>query len=148
MALFVDPAVEIDGVDRTDWAHNIDMPLEADRVEVTPFRAEFKRYLRGRRDGTITIGFYQDFDEPMGGEPPVSTGDSLDQQLWELFEAGDEFDIVVEPVEGGDVEYTATVVMLSYNPLSGEQGEAADMSVEFALSGNGITRAPAPVPET
>jgi hypothetical protein len=139
MALFVDPEVEIDGVDRTDWAHNIDMPLEADRVEVTPFRAEFKRYLRGRRDGTITIGFYQDFDDGTG----TDAADSLDQQLWELFEEGEEFDIVITPVEDGDVEYTATVVMLSYNPLSGEQGEAVDVSVEFALSGAGITRAPA-----
>jgi hypothetical protein len=138
MAEFLDPAIELDGVDRTDWAHSIELPLTRDRLEVTPFRSQFKRFLLGRRDATVTVGFYQEFETE--GTEAV---ESLDQQLWDLYDSGDAVDLVVTPREDGDVVYTAHVVLPDYTPMSGAQGEAAEVSVEFVLAEGGITRAPA-----
>jgi hypothetical protein len=122
--LFVDPEITLDGQDITDWCHNIDMPFEAERVEVTGFRAQFRNYLAGRKDGVVTLGVYQDFD-----------AGAIDDLFWPLFESGEEFVIVVRPEEEPTARYTLTCVCTAYNPLAGEQGEAADITITLPLSG-------------
>jgi len=127
MAFLVgDVRVLLNNVELGDQAFSIDVPMERDQVDVSTFSPTGARsFLPGVKDQTITIGFRQNY-----------ASGKVHQTIWPLYDGGSTFPLYVWPDSDSGTSATNPVVggtasVYSYNGLSGELNDSADIEVEF-----------------
>lgn len=128
------PVVTVNGVDLSDHCSHVTIETTFDDVDVTSFGATFKSVIQGLGDARLTLSLFQDF-----------AAGSVDATLWPLVSAGTTFPVTVKPtaaaVSATNPRYDMTGVLLSYNPLDGDMGEASTTDVEIPnASQTGLTR--------
>lgn len=127
--LIGDVKVVVNSVDLSDQAFSVDVPMERDQVDVSTFSPSGARsFLPGVADQTITIGFRQNF-----------ASGKVHQTIEPLYRLGSAFPIYVVPDSDTGTSSTnpvfgGTASVFSYNGLSGELNDSADIEVEFKPS--------------
>ncbi|MFJ9413042.1 hypothetical protein ACIRPT_02610 [Streptomyces sp. NPDC101227] len=126
--------VEVNGIDFSDHVSSATVHLEKDDVDTTSFSGSGREVVAGLKKEKITISFQQDF-----------AAASVDATLWPLYNNETEFTVKVRPtssaISATNPEYSATCVLLSYEPLAGKVGDLSDTSVDFNCQRVGIARA-------
>jgi hypothetical protein len=126
--------IEVDGVAFSDHISSVTVNLTKEEIDTTNFGGEGKERAHGLKDDSFELNFQQDFDAA-----------SVDASLYPLWDEEDEFEVVVrptsEPVSASNPEYTATCILLEYQPLAGSVGELSETSVTFPAQRQGIVRA-------
>jgi hypothetical protein len=124
--LIGDVRVLINNVELGDQAFGIDVPFEKDQIDVSTFSPTGARsFLPGVADQTITISFRQNY-----------ASGKVHQTLYPLYQGGSTFPIYVWPDSDSGTSATNPVVggtasIYSYNGLSGELNDSADIECEF-----------------
>jgi hypothetical protein len=135
MAKFVlkNAALVVDGVNLSDHVRSIAVESTYGTVDVTAMGDTASQIALGLPADTITVDFYQDF-----------AAASVDATLQPRYFAGSSFLVSCwgsgTTTSATNPKYSATCIMLQYQPISGEMGAAAMTNVVFNAQG-AITRA-------
>lgn len=124
MAKFIatDCYVEINGVDLSSYAHNVDTPQEKDRVDVSGFNsAGTQEFLPGRKTESVTVQLRQDF---ANAKPH--------QTLEPLFRNNTTFGFSIRPtsaaVSATNPRLWGTASLFQYNGMSAEISNVAEVT--------------------
>jgi hypothetical protein len=126
MAKFVlkTPIITVNGVDLSDHCSHVTIETTFDDVDMTSFGAVYKQVAQGLGDAKITLTVFQDF-----------AAGSVDATLWPLSQSGAPFPVTVKPTNAvvgpTNPRYDMTGILLSYNPLDGDVGDASTTDVEI-----------------
>lgn len=129
-----DVKVEVDGVDLSEWAVSVEMPEEADKVDLTGFSNSGRRtYGQGLKDGTISITFIQDF-----------AATKVYATLAPLFDSGEEFDLIIRPdasaaISTTNPQFTCPVKLFSFSKINAAIGDRSEVPAEFQLTDDIVT---------
>jgi hypothetical protein len=108
--------------------------LSKDKIDTTNFGGSGRERVAGLKDDSFELNFQQDF---ASGE--------VDATLYPLWNNETEFTVTVKPtvaaVSATNPLYSATCILLEYQPLSGDVGSLSETSVTFPAQRTGITRA-------
>jgi len=131
-----DAVVKINSVDLSQWAFNVDLHLEKEKLETSGFNsAGAKSFIPGAKDEEFIVSFRQDF-----------AASAVDATLWPLYSGGTAFPISVQPTSGSTTStnplYSGTANLYEYHPLDAAFGEVANTQVTFSVTG-GISRSTA-----
>lgn len=123
----IEPFIELDGVDVSCFANNVEITASKAEIDANNFCGQDT--LPGLEESSITIGLIQDFDAA-----------AVDATLWPLWNTSETFTVVVRPVKDVAVgptnpEYTGTVRLLEYQPLSGGPGDLGELSIDLKVIG-------------
>jgi hypothetical protein len=135
MAKFVleEVTTEIDGVDLSANINSVEVSLKYDDLDSTNFSGGGKEHTAGLKDDEIVLNVFQDFSAA-----------SVDAVLYPLFANKEEFTVTIKPTTGAisatNPGYTATCILLEYQPLAGKVGELSETKVKIATQRTGITR--------
>lgn len=134
--LNTDCKVMVNGVDLSNQAFNVDIPLVKDQVEVSGFSASgAKEFLPGAKDERVTVSFRQNFG-----------GTLVDATLWNLYNSGTPFILAVNPTSGtatsSNPTYSGTANLFEYHPINSAFGDVSNTDVTFIVTG-GMNRATA-----
>lgn len=125
--------IEIDGVNFSDHSSSVALTLKKAGVDTTNFSGGGKEQRAGLKDDTIEVTLQQNFDPGL-----------VDDILYPLYDSEDEFTVRVRPKAGAvaasNPEYSATCLLLEYQPLSGKVGDLSETKVTFPTQRSGITR--------
>lgn len=122
--------VTINGNDLSQYVQNVVVEDTADEVDVTGMGEQFREYIRGIRDMTVTLTLLNDL---AAGGP-----DAVISPLYYNDTAGT---VKVTPETGGTVVYTAISKPFGWSPVSGGVGDANTIDVTFRNAGTlGLTR--------
>jgi len=125
--------IEVDGVDFSDHCSSVEINLSTDEIDTTNFGGGGRERMHGLKDDNFVLNFQQDFDSA-----------SVDATLYPLRDQEQEFSVVVRPTaapkSSTNPEYSATCILLEYQPLNGSVGELSETSVTFPAQRQGITR--------
>lgn len=125
--------IEVDGVNFSSHTSEVEINLTKDEIDTTNFGGAGRERAHGLKDDSFTINFQQDFDPA-----------SVDATLYPLWDSEAEFEVKVrptsQPVSATNPEYTATCILLEYQPLAGSVGELSETSVTFPAQREGIQR--------
>jgi len=126
--------VVVNGVNISDHCSSVTINLSKDEVETTNFSGTGRERVAGLKDDSFEVNLQQDF---AAGE--------VDATLYPLWNNETEFTVVVQPtaaaVSATNPSYTATCILLEYQPLAGDVGSLSETSVTFPAQRTGITRA-------
>lgn len=132
MAKFIlqDATVSVNGVDLSDHAFSLDLPQTRDQVDVSGFNSTgAKSFLPGSTDETATVGFRQDF-----------AASKVHATLFALYQNSSTFALIIKPtsasVSATNPAFSGTAALFEYNGLSGNLGDASDISVVFKTADN------------
>jgi hypothetical protein len=123
--VLTDGYVEINGVDLSDHAHNLDTPQEKERVDVSGFNSTgAKEFLPGSKEESATIAFRQDF-----------ASNKVHQTLEPLFRNNSTFGFSIRSssssVSATNPRYWGTASLFTYNGLTGEISGAGEVIAEL-----------------
>lgn len=128
-------AVKVNSVDLSDHVRAVTIARTFDEVDVTAMGDTAKQTALGLSDDSFEVDFLQDYD----------TG-KVDATLWPLL-GGSTFLVEVWPsgttTAATNPKFSATCVMVNYNPIAGAQGAANETTVTFKANGVAIARATA-----
>ncbi|MFJ4828394.1 hypothetical protein ACIP79_00410 [Streptomyces sp. NPDC088747] len=131
-----DCSIVVNSVDFSDHVSSVEITLVKDEIETTNFSGQGRERVAGLKDDSIVVSFQQDF---AAGE--------VDATLYPLWNNETEFTVVVKPtaaaVSATNPSYTATCILLEYQPLSGDVGDLSETEVTFPTQRTGVTRATA-----
>lgn len=136
MAKFVlrDCDIVVNGVNFSDHVSSVTVNMSKDEVETTNFSGTGRERVAGLKDDSFEINFQQDF---AAGE--------VDATLYPLWNNETEFTVTVKPtaaaVSATNPSYSATCILLEYQPIAGDVGSLSETSVTFPAQRTGITRA-------
>lgn len=126
--------IEVDGTDFSDHCSSVTINLEKDEIETTNFGGDGRERVAGLKDDSFEINFQQDYDSG-----------STDAVLYPLWHNEEEFIVKVrpksDPVSANNPEYSATCILLEYQPLAGDVGDLSETEVTFPAQRSGIARA-------
>jgi len=129
-----DCSITINAVDLSDHVSSVEINFSKDEVETTNFSGQGRERIAGLKDDNFVITFQQDYD---AGE--------VNATLFPLYDNETEFTVVVKPtsaaVSATNPSYTATCILLEYQPLSGSVGDLSETEVTFPTQRTGITQA-------
>lgn len=132
MAKFItqDVTISVNGVDLSDHGFSIDLPQTRDQIDVSGFNSTgAKSFLPGSTEETVTIGFRQDF-----------ASSKVHQTIEPLYRNSSTFALVIKPTSSGisatNPCFRGTAACFEYNGLSGNLGEASNISVVFKSADN------------
>lgn len=129
-----DCSIVINSVDLSDHASSVEITLVKDEIETTNFSGQGRERVAGLKDDAITVNFQQDF---ASGE--------VNSTLYPLWNNETEFTVVIKPtasaVSASNPSYTATCILLEYQPLSGDVGDLSETEVTFPTQRTGVTMA-------
>lgn len=128
------PVVTVNSVDLTNHCSHATVHTEFDDVDMTVFGDTYKEHAQGMGDATITLTMFQDF-----------AAGSVDATLWPLSQSGAPFPVTIKPtsaaVSATNPRYDMTGILLSYDPIDGDVGDASTTDVEIPNGGStGLTR--------
>ena len=125
--------IDIDGTDFSDHASAVTISLKKNGVDTTNFSGGGKEQVAGLKDDTIEVTLQQNFDAA-----------SVDAVLYPLWDEETEFPVKIRPRAGAasatNPEYSATCILLEYEPLSGKVGDLSETKVNFPTQRSGVTR--------
>jgi hypothetical protein len=125
--------IEVQGVDFSDHVSSVEVSMKKKSIDTTNFSGGGSEATAGLKEDEFTITFQQDF---AAGE--------VDSILYPLYDTEVEFTVKVRPFAGAksdtNPEYSATCILLEYQPLSGKVGELSDSKVKFPTQRAGISR--------
>lgn len=126
--------VEVNGVNFSSHVSKVTISLSKDEIDTTNFGGSGRERTFGLKDDSFELTLQQDY-----------AAASVDATLYPLWDLEQEFTIKVRPTSAAksvnNPEYSATVILLEYQPLAGKVGELSDTSVKFPAQRTGITRA-------
>lgn len=136
MATFVikNPVVTVNSVDISDHCSKATIETSFDDVDFTAFGSTYKKIGQGLGDATINLSVFQDF-----------AAGSIDATLWPLSQSGATFPVTVKSSNAAtsatNPRFDMTAVLLTYNPLDGQIGDAAATDVTLRNGAQtGLTR--------
>lgn len=128
--------IDVNGTDFSDHTSSVTISLKKNGVDTTNFSGGGKEQVAGLKDDTFEVTLQQDFDAA-----------SVDAVLYPLWDQETEFTVKVRPtaaaVSATNPEYSATCILLEYQPLTGKVGDLSETSVTFPTQRAGIQRATA-----
>lgn len=126
--------IVINGTNFSDHCSSVSVHLKKADVDTTSFSGQGKEHAQGLRDDMFEFNIQQDYANA-----------STDAVLYPLYDLGTEFTVEVRPtsaaVSVNNPKYTATCILLDYQPLDGKPGQLSDTKVKVATQRTGITRA-------
>jgi hypothetical protein len=126
--------VVVNGVNFSDHCSSVEVNLSKDEVETTNFSGSGRERVAGLKDDNFVLNFQQDF-----------AAAQVDATLYPLWNNETEFTVEVRPTSSAasttNPKYTATCILLEYQPLSGKVGDLSETEVTFPAQRTGITRA-------
>jgi UTP:GlnB (protein PII) uridylyltransferase len=126
--------IEVDGNPLSSHVSSVEIELKKDEINTTNFGGDGRERAAGLKDDMFTITFQQDY----------SAG-SVDAILYPLWDLETEFTVKVRPTSAAtsasNPEYSATCILLDYQPLAGKVGELSDTKVKIHAQRSGIARA-------
>lgn len=129
-------SIEVSGVDFSDHVSSVEVNLSKDEIDTTNFGGDGRERAHGLKDDSFVLNFQQDF-----------AAAEVDATLYPLWDLESEFTVTVRPTSAAvgtsNPEYSATCILLEYQPLAGSVGELSETSVTFPAQRTGITRATA-----
>lgn len=129
-----DCQITVNGVNLSDHVSSVEVNFVKDEVETTNFSGQGRERVAGLKDDSFVVTFQQDY---AAGE--------VNATLSPLYNAETEFTVVVKPtaaaVSATNPSYTATCILLEYQPLSGSVGDLSETEVTFPTQRTGITEA-------
>lgn len=129
-----DCSITVNGVDFSDHVSAVEISLKKASVDTTNFSGGGKEQVAGLKDDEFSVTFQQDF-----------AASEVDATLYPLYNNETEFLVEVKPTAGAvsatNPKYTATCILLEYQPLAGKVGDLSDTKVKFPTQRAGITRA-------
>jgi hypothetical protein len=125
--------VTINGVDFTDHCSSVEVNFKKAGVDITNYAGLGKEQQAGLREDTFVLELQQDYNSAQ-----------IDQTLYPLYNNETEFVVTVQPAAGSrsltNPTYSATCILLDYQPLSGKPGSLAAMKITFPTQRAGISR--------
>jgi hypothetical protein len=124
--------VSIGGNDLSAYAKKAEVSVEVEEKDVTTYASlGWKEVLGGLKSGTLACEFKQDF-----------AATKLDSIMWPLLGTVVAFEVRADQAVVGtsNPKYTGSVLIKSWNPVSGSVGDDASVSVSYPTSGV-VTRA-------
>jgi hypothetical protein len=132
--VLLDCYVVVNSVNLSDHASSVEIDFSKDEVETTNFSGQGRERIQGLSDDKFVINFQQDF---AAGE--------VNAVVSPLYHNGTEFVVEVRPtsasVSATNPKYTATCILLEYQPLSGSVGDLSETEITFPTQRTGITEA-------
>ena len=132
MAKFIlqDVTVSVNAVDLSDHAFSVDLAQVRDQIDVSGFNSTgAKSFLPGSTEETVTIGFRQDF-----------ASSKVHATINPLYQNSSTFALVIKPTSSGisstNPAFYGTAAIFEYNGLSGNLGDASDISCVFKSADN------------
>jgi hypothetical protein len=126
--------IEVDGTDFSDHVSSVEVNLSKDEIDTTNFGGSGRERAAGLKDDSFVLNFQQDFDAA-----------SVDAVLYPIYDGETEVVVKVRPTSAAvgatNPEYSGTVILLEYQPLSGDVGSLSETSVTFPAQRTGIARA-------
>jgi UTP:GlnB (protein PII) uridylyltransferase len=126
--------IVVNGVNFSDHVQSVTINLVKDDIETTNFGGDGRERVAGLKDDSFELTFQQDF-----------AAAEVDATLYPLWDQELEFTVEVKPTAGAvsatNPKYSATCILLEYQPLNGDVGELSETEVEFPAQRTGITRA-------
>lgn len=123
-----DAFISVGGVDLSDHAESVSLPLEADAPESTAFGDNWRsRVGGGLKDWTIDVTWHQDF-----------AASEVNATIWSVFEAGTAAIVVREfsdATSDTNPGWSGTTVVTQYNPVTGNVGDLAKNSTSWPGGG-------------
>lgn len=122
--------ITVDGTDLSDHCTSLTLDDNADEVEVTGFGVDYKEFLPGLKDASITATFLQDY-----------SASQVDEVIGTLYTSNAAGTLKVNPDTSGTVVYTLVSRPYGWSPVSGGVGDANTIDVTFRNDGTaGLTR--------
>lgn len=126
--------IEVNGVNFSSHVSSVEVNLSKDEIDTTNFGGDGRERAHGLKDDSFKVTFQQDF-----------AAASVDDTLYPLWDQEQEFVVKVRPhssaISASNPEYSATCILLEYQPLSGDVGDLSETEVEFPAQRLGIVRA-------
>lgn len=126
--------IEVNGVDFSSHVSSVTVNLVKDEIDTTNFGGDGRERAHGLKDDSFELNFQQDF---AAGE--------VDATLYPLWDLETEFVVKVRPRASAtsvtNPLYSATCILLEYQPLAGDVGDLSETEVTFPAQRNGIVRA-------
>jgi len=120
--------VEINAVDRSSSVSKVELDDQFEEKETTNYGSGgAKEVLAGLESGTVGITFKNDY-----------AGGALDTAMWALrrslvtFKVRPEKDVVVS---SANPQYSGTILINNWKPITGSVGDVAEVDVSYPLSG-------------
>ncbi len=129
-----DCQITVNGVNLSDHVSSVEVNFVKDEVETTNFSGQGRERVAGLKDDSFVVTFQQDY----------AVGE-VNATLSPLYSNENEFTVIVKPtasaVSATNPSYTATCILLEYQPLSGSVGDLSETEVTFPTQRTGITEA-------
>lgn len=129
-----DCVIVVNSIDFSDHISSVEVNLSKDDIDTTNFSGGGRERAAGLKDDSFELNFQQDF-----------AASEVDATLYPLWNNETEFTVTVKPTAAATSAtnplYSATCILLEYQPLSGDVGELSETSVTFPAQRAGITRA-------
>lgn len=126
--------VVVNGTNFSDHTSSCEINMSKDEVETTNFSGSGRERVAGLQDNSFKITFQQDF-----------AAANVDAVLYPLWNNETEFAIEVRPtsaaVGANNPKYTATCILLEYQPLSGNVGDLSETEIELPVQRGTFARA-------
>ena len=124
ISVLTDAMVIVNSVTLSDHANQVTIEDTRDPVDITSFGATSKAVTKGLGDAKITVQFFQDF-----------AAGKIHATLQPLIGSSSTVQIEIRPTSGARSATNPAAVMqgllMNYNMLSGQVGEASTISAEF-----------------
>lgn len=134
MAAFVltDAYIALNGSDRSAYIKQVALNVETAEQDVTDFAdAGWTVPIAGLKSGSLALTFNQDV-----------AASQIDSIMWPLLGTTVSFEVRATNASVGasNPKYTGSILVTSWNPITGSVGDVAEVSVTYPISG-AVTRA-------
>lgn len=134
MAAFVltDAYIALNGSDRSAFIKQVALNVETAEQDVTDFAdAGWTVPIAGLKSGSLALTFNQDV-----------AAAAIDSIMWPLLGTTVTFEVRATNASVGasNPKYTGSILVTSWNPITGSVGDVAEVSVTYPISG-AVTRA-------
>lgn len=122
--------ITVNGTDLSQWATNVTVEDSRDEVDVTGFGENYREYLPGIGDASVTVTWLQDY-----------AASAVDATLYPLYANQTAGTVKVKANTSSTVVYTLISKLYSFAPVSGGVGDANTIDTTFRNAGTaGLTR--------
>jgi hypothetical protein len=126
--------IEVNGVNFSSHVSSVTVNLSKDEIDTTNFGGDGRERAHGLKDDSFELNFQQDY-----------ASGATDAVLYPLWDQELEFVVKVRPTSAAvgpsNPQYSATCILLEYQPLAGDVGDLSETEVTFTAQRSGIARA-------
>ena len=126
-------SIVVDSLDMSQYLRGMTMTESVEQQDATAHGDTYRQFEAGLQSGTLTCQFFQDF-----------TDATVDDKLSTLLTDTDGFTVVIhadgDTTGTSNPKYTMTMNLENYERFSGEVGDRAVCSADFALASGTFAR--------